>query len=206
MRLIRKKVLDSFNYEVYSDEVYIKFKQSRRDGESSTECTIDLLELNKVFCVDFTISTFINSINNFNYLGIVSLVATHIDYWHNKNETTIRVARIQVHELFGNSLPLEFEDPQYEDGYYLFLTDEFVAFVMNLSGEITCYGFNTQYLGEFFGVSDIVSIDIFEELSQNLVFHHVYNSYYMNSPKVSDELATKLNAYSRKRKIAKILC
>ena len=208
VELIRKSVAGSSEYEVFCNDLEVCFRKSKPDEKTFKGCRVNIEQFNELFHVNFKILTFVGGINNVQELDFISLVSEVVKFWNDQSDKLKRLAMVCVQQLYGYILPLEYECPTSHDRFYLFV-DEFeynaVAFTLNLSGEEYSFAFNCEFLGEFLGTTDVVRCDVFEVLNNDLLFKHIYNFYFMNIFEAEHKLSVKVTAYTRKRKIAKML-
>lgn len=195
------------SYWYYHDNDIIGFMLLKEGKEEAEEYKLSLHQLNVLFFTEFNRGQLIQAIQQQEDKDFAELVETVIQYSETPNITIIKAIRL-FQELFGNIVEIDestINTSKTSMGYQQFMSDGIVVFVINRYGVIIRIAFTDSYLPTFFDTLDIIEIDVFNNLSKDILLNKLIEHYVIGLPIVREELKISIRNYTRKKKIDTIL-
>lgn len=207
MQIIRFEELEDMSYWCYYDNDVLGFMSLNDEEENPEEYEIRLEALNTKFYTSFSIEQFSKAIQKLQVKDFADLVETFIQYTVTPKISIIKAIRL-MHKVFGSIVEIDktiINTSRHSAGYNHFMGDGIIVFAINRNGVISRVAFNEDYLPIFFDTTDTVKMDVFNAISNEILYSKLLEHYLVGIPICREELRKCIRVYSRKRKIGSIL-
>lgn len=207
MEIIRFEELEDMSYWCYYDNDVFGFMSLNDEEENPEEYEMKLELLNSSFFTGFGKKQFLKSIQELQIKDFTEIVETIIRYAKTPNSTIIKVSRL-MHELFGSIVEIDetvINTSKHGAGYNHFMSDGIIVFVINRNGVMSRVAFTEDYLPFFFNTTETIDTDVFNNISNEILYFKLVEHYVIGLPICREELRKCIRNYSRKRKIKSLI-